>query len=126
MAASLGVPVIASGDVFMHKQAESLIDEGCAAVMIGRASLGNPWIYGDLLAGVEAIIRSPGEMLQELSIFYKEVTAEMGDERASRYMRKFYGWFLKPYRPSASLRDGLRRAGCFADATTLIQEYFDS
>ncbi|MDO8737319.1 MAG: tRNA-dihydrouridine synthase [Thermoleophilia bacterium] len=126
LAVSLGVPVIASGDVARPGQASSLIKNGCAAVMIGRASLGNPWIYRDLLDGVEPSRRPAGEVLSEMSCFYRDVVIEMGEERASRYMRKFYGWFLKTFRPDAGLRDGLRRAGSFADALELMRECFEN
>lgn len=126
LAASLRVPLIASGDISRPGQASGLIDSGCAAVMIGRASLGNPWIYADLLAGVEPARRAPGEVLSELSSFYQDILAEMGEERAPRFMRKFYGWFLKPFRPDAGLRDGLRRAGSFAEAQLLIREFLEA
>jgi len=122
LAASLAVPVIASGDISRPGQVAGLIHKGCAAAMIGRASLGNPWIYGDLLAGEEPYRRQPGEVLIEMSRFYGDVATEMGEERGSRYMRKFYGWFLKPFRPDARLRDGLRRAGSYDDAARLIRE----
>lgn len=120
LAASLGVPVIASGDISRPGQASGLIEKGCAAVMIGRASLGNPWIYQDLLAGVETSRRSAAEVLSELSEFYRDAVIEMGEERAARAMRKFYGWYLRPFRPDASLRDGIRRAGSFVEAMALI------
>jgi len=121
LAVSVGVPVIASGDISRPGQASGLIQKGCAAVMIGRASLGNPWIYGDLLAGVEPARRSSGEVLSEMSRFYEDAVAEMGEERAATCMRKFYGWFLRPFRPDARLRDGLRRSSSFADAAELIR-----
>ncbi|MHB8792712.1 MAG: tRNA dihydrouridine synthase [Thermoleophilia bacterium] len=126
MTISLHVPVIASGDISRPDQASGLIQSGCAAVMIGRASLGNPWIYEDLLAGVESSRRSAEEVLAEMSRFYIDILAEMGEERAPRFMRKFYGWFLKPFRPDARLRDGLRRAGSYEEAEALIREYFDA
>ena len=126
LAASLGVPVIASGDISRPGHATGLIQKGCAAVMIGRASLGNPWIYGDLMAGVEPARRPSGEVLLEMSRFYQDAVVEMGEERASRFMRKFYGWFLRPFRPDAGLRDGLRRAASFAEAEEMIREYFEA
>ncbi|MBI5870190.1 MAG: tRNA-dihydrouridine synthase [Actinobacteria bacterium] len=123
LASSLRVPVIASGDISRPGQALDLVGKGCAAVMIGRASLGNPWIFEDLLAGQEPSRRPSGEVLAELSRFYLDVLAEMGEERAHRFMRKFYGWFLKPFRPDARLRDGLRRAASFDEAELLIRGF---
>lgn len=121
LAESLGVPVIASGDISRPGQASGLIQASCAAVMIGRASLGNPWIFRDLLAGAEPARRSSGEVLLEMARFYHDAVAEMGEDRTARFMRKFYGWFLRPFRPDAGLRDGLRRASSFEDAAELIR-----
>ena len=136
LAAALTVPVIASGDLFYLEQAAELLRRGCAAVMIGRASLGNPWIFADFLEGREPLRRSLDlegtelprrsldEVVTEMGRFYADAVDEMGQERAARYMRKFYGWFLKPFKPAAALRDGLRRAGRFEEAEGLIRDSF--
>lgn len=121
LAAALTVPVIASGDIYHPDQAAALLQAGCAAVMIGSGALGNPWIFEDLLAGNEPRRRSIEEVLAEMGRFYHDATVEMGQERAGRYMRKFYGWFLKPFKPDAVLRDGLRRVDGFQGAEVLIR-----
>lgn len=122
MAQAASVPVIASGDIDGPPAAEELLAEGCAAVMIGRASQGNPWIFSDLLGGVAPHRRPIGIVLAELERFYNDMAAETGRERAVRQMRKFYGWYLKPFRPDAKLRDGLRRAEGFSQALELIAQ----
>ena len=120
LAAAASVPVIASGDIDGPQAAEALLAEGCAAVMIGRASQGNPWIYRDLLDGVAPWRRPIDEVLAELERFYRDLVEETGRERALRQMRKFYGWYLKPFKPDAELRDGLKRADGFEEASALI------
>jgi tRNA-dihydrouridine synthase B len=46
---SVSIPVIGNGDIGDYQQAQSrLAESGCDAVMIGRAALGNPWIFSDL------------------------------------------------------------------------------
>lgn len=118
----LGLPVFASGDVCGPADVRRLLEEmGCAAVMVGRATLGNPWLFSDLLAGRECRRRSLGELVSEMSCFHDDLAAEMGSERAGRFMRKFYGWYLRPFRPGAELRDGLRRAGDFSEARRLLE-----
>jgi nifR3 family TIM-barrel protein len=124
LAAMLTVPVIASGDIYHPDQVATLLQSGCAAVMIGRGALGNPWIFKDLLAGAEPRRRPIEEVLAEMGRFYHDAAAEMGRERAGRYMRKFYGWYLKPFKPDTALRDGLRRVDGFAEAELLIRGYF--
>ena len=48
---SVGVPVIANGDIDSAKKAKQVLDfTGCDFVMVGRASLGNPWIFSQINA----------------------------------------------------------------------------
>src|SRR5688572_9739019 len=48
---AVSIPVIANGDIVDVESADRVVREtGCAAVMIGRAALGNPWIFRELAA----------------------------------------------------------------------------
>jgi len=120
LAEALKVPVIASGDITGLSAARHLM-EGCGAraVMVGRAALGNPWLFADLLSGGEPHRRPLEEVLEEMEHFYRDVVDEMGDRRAVRYMRKFYNWYLGPFKPSAELRKALLLTESFQDAAGL-------
>jgi nifR3 family TIM-barrel protein len=88
------VPVIASGDVTSRARALELLDEtGCAAVMIGRAAQGNPWAVGEIAGFAET---EPGrdEVVAELVLFMRATVEELGPERATGFLKKFYGWYL--------------------------------
>jgi tRNA-dihydrouridine synthase B len=88
------VPVIASGDVGTHADACSVLEQtGAAAVMVGRAAQGNPWA---LEAIVDGDAREPTreEVVAELVLFLREAARELGERRASGYLKKFYGWYL--------------------------------
>lgn len=89
------VPVFASGDITDRVRAEAVMAlTGCTAVMIGRAAQGNPWMVRDLASGT--ITEPPAEeRVAELVRFVREVTREMSETRASGFLRKFYGWFLR-------------------------------
>ncbi len=88
------VPVIASGDVTSHARAQQLLDEtGCAAVMVGRAAQGNPWAVGEI-AGTEAGEPGRDEVAAELVLFIRATVAELGEQRATGFLKKFYGWYL--------------------------------
>jgi tRNA-dihydrouridine synthase B len=86
--------VIASGDVTSREVAERVLAEtGAAAVMVGRAAQGNPWLLRDL-AGADDDEPSADEVVAELLRFMGEVAREMGPERSVGFLRKFYGWYL--------------------------------
>jgi tRNA-dihydrouridine synthase B len=88
------VPVVASGDITSRTRAESVLaTTGAAAVMVGRAAQGNPWALREILEG-DAAEPSPEEVVAELILFMRETVRELGEHRATGFLRKFYGWYL--------------------------------
>ena len=90
----VGVPVIASGDVTSRARAQAILaTTGAAAVMVGRAAQGNPWALREILEGdAEAPTRE--EVVAELILFMRATVAELGEKRATGFLKKFYGWYL--------------------------------
>ena len=88
------VPVIASGDVTSHAKALAVLDAtGAAAVMVGRGAQGNPWAIREIVFG-DAEPPSREEVAAELIVFIRETVRELGERRASGFLKKFYGWYL--------------------------------
>ena len=88
------VPVVASGDITSRTRAESVLaTTGAAAVMVGRAAQGNPWALREILEG-HAAEPSREEVVAELILFMRETVRELGEHRATGFLRKFYGWYL--------------------------------
>jgi tRNA-dihydrouridine synthase B len=88
------VPVIASGDVTSHAKAHAVLDAtGAAAVMVGRGAQGNPWAIREIVFG-DAVQPSREEVAAELIVFIRETVRELGERRASGFLKKFYGWYL--------------------------------
>jgi tRNA-dihydrouridine synthase B len=88
------VPVIASGDVTSRARAQQLLDEtGCAAVMVGRAAQGNPWAVGEIAGRAEGDPHRK-EVVAELVLFMRATVEELGEQRATGFLKKFYGWYL--------------------------------
>jgi tRNA-dihydrouridine synthase B len=88
------VPVIASGDVTSRAKAQSVLAAtGASAVMVGRAAQGNPWALTEILEG-DAVEPSREEVAAELIHFIRETVRELGERRASGFLKKFYAWYL--------------------------------
>ena len=70
-----------------------LATTGAAAVMVGRAAQGNPWVLEEIVDGGG---REPSreEIVAELVLFVRETVRELGERRASGFLKKFYGWYL--------------------------------
>jgi tRNA-dihydrouridine synthase B len=88
------VPVVASGDVTSHAQAQALlVTTGAEAVMVGRGAQGNPWALQEIVDG-ENGEPAREEVVAELVLFIRETVRELGEQRASGFLKKFYGWYL--------------------------------
>ena len=88
------VPVVASGDVTFRARAKAVLAwTGASAVMVGRAAQGNPWALREILdERSEPPARE--EVVAELVLFIRETVRELGERRASGFLKKFYGWYL--------------------------------
>jgi tRNA-dihydrouridine synthase B len=87
------VPVIASGDITTRAKAQAVLaTTGAAAVMVGRAAQGNPWSLAEILGEEREPTRE--EVVAELILFMRETVRELGEERATGFLKKFYGWYL--------------------------------
>jgi nifR3 family TIM-barrel protein len=88
------VPVIASGDVVSRAKAQAVLDStGAAAVMVGRGAQGNPWAIREIVLG-DGAQPTREEVAAELILFIRETVRELGERRASGFLKKFYAWYL--------------------------------
>jgi nifR3 family TIM-barrel protein len=109
------VPVVASGDVTSRAQARAIMDStGCAAVMVGRAAQGNPWAIAEILAS-GTTPPSHSQIVAELVLFMRETVRELGAERATGFLKKFYGWYLGRGRFPKSFKQELVQLGTIAE-----------
>jgi tRNA-dihydrouridine synthase B len=88
------VPVVASGDVTSRARAQTVLaTTGAEAVMVGRGAQGNPWALREIVDG-DTSEASREEIVAELVLFAREAVRELGERRASGFLKKFYGWYL--------------------------------
>jgi tRNA-dihydrouridine synthase B len=88
------VPVVASGDITSRARAQTVLaTTGAEAVMVGRAAQGNPWAIREIATESPAE-PSREEVVAELVLFMRETVRELGEQRATSFLKKFYGWYL--------------------------------
>ncbi len=110
LAESLHAPVILTGGMNDARGIrETFARTGVAAVMLARGCLGNPWLFEELVRGRVAE-PTPAEVLSELEWVIDRAALHLGPERAGRYMRKFYPWYLPRLVLDRALLVGLQQA----------------
>jgi tRNA-dihydrouridine synthase B len=120
LAAELPVPLIISGGLRSPELArDAFARSGAAAVALARGSLGNPWLFSQLL-GQRETEPSHEEILAELDWVIDRAAEHLGPERAARYLRKFYPWYLERLGGDRALQDGLQRAATLEAARALL------
>jgi nifR3 family TIM-barrel protein len=106
----LPVPVLISGGLQTADKARAAFEQtGAAGVLLARGSLGNPWLFEQLL-GRRSAEPDRDEILAELDWIIECAREHMGDERATRYLRKFYPWYVERLAPPSALAKQLQAA----------------
>jgi nifR3 family TIM-barrel protein len=124
LVASLPAPVVITGGLSDAAAVQGAFEQtGAAAVMLARGSLGNPWLFAELLQGRREP-PSPAEILAELGWVSERAAEHMGPERAARYLRKFYPWYVErlglPRARARDLQEALQRTESLAQARDLL------
>jgi tRNA-dihydrouridine synthase B len=92
----LPVPVLVSGGLRTADQARTAFERtGAAGVLLARGSLGNPWLFSQLLAGDDPRGPAREQVLDELDWVIGCAREHLGEDRAARYLRKFYPWYVE-------------------------------
>lgn len=109
------IPVIGNGDIWEPEDALQMIQEtGCDAVMIGRGSMGNPFLFkrvnGILKSG--EIIPAPGaEEKARMALKHFDMLLQYkGEDVGVREMRKHGAWYLKGMKDGARYREKVHQA----------------
>jgi tRNA-dihydrouridine synthase B len=114
------VPVIVSGGLSTAAAARRAYEESAAdAVMIARGSLGNPWLFEELI-GARREPPAQAEVAAELLWIMDGAEEHLGSERAERYLRKFYPWYMELLEAPQEVVDELQRSADLSRARQLI------
>lgn len=112
---AVSIPVIGNGDIRTPQDAMRMMDKtGCQAVMIGRASEGNPWIFREMKHYWETgELLSKPTVAERCAMIRRHLALQMkqkGDYIGLREMRKHAAWYTKGLPDSAQFRQKINQA----------------
>ncbi|TCK03130.1 tRNA dihydrouridine synthase DusB [Marinobacterium mangrovicola] len=121
----VSIPVIANGDIDSPEKARQVLDRtGAAAVMIGRAAQGRPW----LLRQIDSYLRhgeyqdepETSEVLSILTGHLQELYGFYGEFMGVRIARKHVGWYLQQHPEAAGFRKHFNQLETASDQVSAV------
>lgn len=123
---AVNIPVIGNGDIKSKEDAIKMFEQtGVDGIMIGRAALGNPWIFREVTS---EFYNGPSNK-EKLDIILKHIDLEVkekGEITAVKEMRKHISWYIKNYKEASKFRDIVNKIDNRQELEACIREYFKS
>ncbi|QIM66066.1 tRNA dihydrouridine synthase DusB [Mannheimia granulomatis] len=105
---AISIPVIANGDITSADKAKFVLDYTHAdAVMIGRGSFGNPWLFKEINDFFETGQYSSLAKYEKYQLMFKHIEdlhLFYGEEKGYRIARKHVGWYIEQLQPESNFK----------------------
>ena len=126
---AVSIPVIGNGDIKSVEDAKRMFEQtGVDGIMIGRASLGNPWIFRDVIqyleTGVESAEITNQEKLDTILRHIQMIVDLKGENVGVKEMRKHIAWYVKGLKESTKIREAVNKIESKVEMEDCIREYF--
>ncbi len=122
------IPVIGNGDVADGKGAKMLMDyTGCLGVMVGRATLGNPFVLSEIQSVLCGTERKVLDNVQKANVIKKHIQLlceQKGEYVGVREARKHVAWYIKGMQGAAEMRNEVNTAETLDRVTSVINKAF--
>ncbi len=123
--AAVKIPVYGNGDVFTADDAQKMIREtGVDGIMIGRGSLGNPWLFEEIkcvLSGKEYSIPTDREKIECALSHLKRSIAVKGEIMGIKELRKQLSYYTKGMNGAAAARDRINHSETYGEIEELMR-----
>ncbi len=121
------IPVIGNGDILKAKDAMDMFSQtNCDAVMVGRAAIGNPMLFAqiiDLLENRPARVITHRNRIDMMTRYLNASVQYLGEKKACYMLRSRLGWFVKGMPKAGGFRSAIRHLSSGAQAQALIDAF---
>ena len=126
---AINIPVIGNGDIKNEEDAHKMFEyTGVDGIMVGRASLGNPWIFKQIIYylenGKKLELISDEEKYETILNHFDLLLQEKGEYTATREIRKHISWYVKGMPNCSYIKEQINRIETEEDFKKIITEYF--
>jgi tRNA-dihydrouridine synthase B len=127
--ASVGIPVIANGDISTPERVKQVLDYTRAdGVMIGRAAQGRPWMFREIQHFLETGQRLPAPEVDEIHRVLighlNDLYQFYGEYTGVRVARKHISWYTKGLAGSAAFRHAMNQLETSAAQLQAVNDFF--
>ena len=127
---AVSIPIIGNGDVKTKEDALAMFEQTKVdGIMIGRASIGNPWIFRQIqeyLQGKNITKVSKTEKLQTIMKHIELQVKILGENTGIKEMRKYMTYYLKNLPKATIMRQKINTIQTKQDLETCLTEYFQT
>ena len=129
---SVNIPIFGNGDVKSPESAKKMFEQtNVDGIMIGRASLGEPWIFKHIIdylkTGKYDNLFPNNE--QKLKLIIEHINLEVeekGEDIGIKEMRKHLSWYIKNLKDASRIREKINTLKTKQEVIDCLKEYFKS
>ena len=127
---SVNIPVIGNGDIKSPEDAKRIFEQtNCDGIMIGRATLGRPWILEQIRTYLETgkVRKITNKEILETILKHIELEVkEKGEYTGVREMRKHICYYLKGLAGASNVRDTINHLERKDEVEKMLIDYFNT
>lgn len=121
------IPVIGNGDINTAEDAEAMLGQtGCNGVMVGRAAIGRPLLFSQIIARLQGEPEPDFDLAAHFEMMRRFLFASIeyfGETHACYMMRSRLGWFVKGLPNSSHFREAIKTIRSREDALERLAMY---
>lgn len=126
---SVKIPVIGNGDIKTKEDALKMFEQtGVDGIMIGRAAIGNPWIFQEVINYLQGKEERKISNEEKLSVILEHIDLEVeekGENVGIKELRKHLAYYIRNFKDASKLRDKINKIDTKKELVDCLSAYFN-